>query len=433
MMCLWAGVCASALESDVGDNGLDSGEGLSDSILVLSGVALFDGTGRPLRRDVDVIIEGPNIRSISEHSGQDAPASAKVLHLEGAYAIPGLIEGHAHLTPASEKSLEMMLQAGITSVRDMGGDGAYLKDLQRTIEDGEVQGPEIYFSALLGGPDLILSDARAKLSTPMDYEMGEAPWMRVIEESTHIYKVVRDAVECGARGVKIYSHISGEVVKEISSEAHRQGLKVWAHSVVFPATCQEVVKAGVDVISHAPGLLCGSDWVPGCGVFDFDPDEIASVRFTRVLRAMVEHGTMLDPTLAIFEQSLARHDAGANSKKRQAMYEVVRQAHASGIPLVVGTDLPPARSRYEKQPLYLEMELLVDEVGLTPIETLTAATRNNAMAIGIEDSHGTLEPGKVADIVIVDSDPTGSLPGVSQIVMVIKDGRIVGRRSGGRP
>jgi imidazolonepropionase-like amidohydrolase len=79
------------------------------------------------------------------------------------------------------------------------------------------------------------------------------------------------------------------------------------------------------------------------------------------------------------------------------------------------------------------MELLVDEVGLTPIETLTAATRNNAMAIGIEDSHGTLEPGKVADIVIVDSDPTGSLPGVSQIVMVIKNGRIVGRRSGGRP
>jgi hypothetical protein len=417
------------------EGGGSSGEvkGQSDSILVLSGVDLFDGIGSAVRRDVDVIIEGRTIRSICEYGEQDLPASARVLRLDGAYAIPGLIDGHIHITGAAEKSLEIMLRAGIVALRDMGGDGAYLRDLQIAVQQGELQGPDIYFSALVGGPELIYEDDRARLSTPMTYELGSAPWMRVVEDGTDISALVGEAVECGASGIKIYSHISRDIVERICVEAHRQGLKIWAHSFVWPATPEDVVEAGVEVISHAPGLLCKPDWVPGGGGFEFDPEAVDSVRLTRTLSAMKGRDTMLDPTLAVFDIRLARNDTETNLRKRQAMYEVVKRAHAAGIPIVVGTDVPPPCSNGEMQPLYMEMEILVNSVGLTPLEVITAATRNNAVALGIEESHGTLEPGKVADILIIESDPTTSLPSASEVILVIKSGRIVSRRPGGKP
>jgi imidazolonepropionase-like amidohydrolase len=402
-----------------------------DSILVLSGVDLLDGAGDPLRRNVDITIRGSIIRSISEHGRLDTPASAEVLNLEGSCVIPGLIEGHAHITGASGKSLERMLEAGITTLRDMAGDGGYLRDLQAAVRDGEVMAPDIYFSALVGGPDLILEDARAKLSTPMEYRLGSAPWMRAVDESSDVVQLVADALECGARGMKIYSHINGGMVDRITAEAHRRGLKVWAHSFVGPATPEEVVAAGVDVISHAPGLLCSPDWAPGTGSFEFYPDEIGSPRFERIIAAMRQHGTMLDPTVAVFDIRLSATGTEADSLKRRAVWEVVRRVHAEGIPLVVGSDLPPPRSGAETQPLYAEMKLLSDKVGLSPLEVITAATGNNAIALGIEDSHGTIGPGKAADMVVLSSDPTISVPREDEIVLVIKNGRIVSRGNGG--
>jgi hypothetical protein len=255
--------------------------------------------------------------------------------------------------------------------------------------------------------------------------------MRAVDESSDIAEVVADAAGCGARGVKIYSHLTGSIVERLSAEAHRRGLKVWAHSFVGPATPEEVVSAGADVISHAPGLLCSPDWTPGSGGFEFDPDEIGSPRFDRVLAAMREHGTMLDATVAVFDMRLSGNGTETDSLKRRAIWEVVRRAHAEGIPLAVGSDLPPPHSAGEPQPLYTEIALLVDRVGLSPGEVIRAATRNNAIALGIEGSHGTLEPGKVADIVIIPNDPTRGIPNEEEIVLVIKNGRIVYRRDGG--
>ena len=430
ILCMCECARASDHEPQAGFLGRGGGAG-GDSVLVLSGIDLLDGTGSPLRRNVDITIEGSIIRSISEHGDLDIPASAEVLDLEGAYAIPGLIEGHTHITGSSEKSLELMLMAGITTLRDMAGDGSYLRDLQEAVRSGEVQAPDVYFSALVGGPDLILDDARAKLSTPMEYRLGSAPWMRAVDEGTDVAQLVADAAGCGARGMKIYSHLSGSMVKRISAEAHRRGLKVWAHSFVGPATPEDVVAAGADVISHAPGLLCSPDWAPGKGGFEFDPGEIGSPRFDRVLAAMREQGTMLDPTVAVFDIRLSANGTETDLRKRRTVWEVVRRAHEAGIPLAMGSDLPPPRSVGEKQPLYAEMELLVDKVGLAPLDVVTAATRNNAVALGIEESLGTLEPGKAADIVVISSDPTIGFPREEEITLVIKSGRIVSRRNGG--
>jgi imidazolonepropionase-like amidohydrolase len=238
-------------------------------------------------------------------------------------------------------------------------------------------------------------------------------------------------VDCGARGVKIYSHVTAGVAGRISAAAHGRGLKVWAHSFVWPATPEQVITAGADVVSHAPGLLLQRDWVPGTAPLEFDPAEVDSPSFSNILTLMREHGVMLDPTLAIYDMRFAADTTGAGARKRRALWEAVRRVHQAGIPLVVGTDLPPPRAETDPPPLYAEMEILVDKVGLTPLEVMTAVTRNNAIALGIEGSHGTIEPGKAADIVVCDSDPTECLPRVEGIILVIKGGRIVSQSTGG--
>ncbi|HVP58624.1 MAG TPA: amidohydrolase family protein [bacterium] len=381
---------------------------------------------------VDIVIRGQLIQRIVKHGREKYPSGAALVDLSGGYAIPGLIDGHVHLTNRPERGLELMLRAGIVAVRDMGGDGAYLRQIKAAIGKGEILGPDIYFSALVGGPDLILNDDRAKMATPMDYELGAAPWMRIVDDSSNIAQVVADAVTCGATGIKIYSHVSSDVVGRICLEAHRRGIKVWAHSFVYPARPEDVVAAGTDVISHAEGLLYRPDWAPGRGP-GLDTSEVKSERLAHILDAMQARGTMLDPTVLVTNDRLARNDNEVNSSKRAALYEVVRLAHARGIALVAGTDLPPPTSDEETPALYEELRVLVDKAGLTPGEAITAATRNNAVALGIEGSYGTIEPGKVADIIILEKDPTADIRSISKIKLVIKNGLPLAPQSKGEP
>lgn len=413
-----------------GGNLSQSATASCDTYLVLSNVNLIDGNGGESRSGVDIVIAGRLIERIVKHGSERHPPGATAIDLDGSYAIPGLIDGHVHLTNRPEIGLELMLRAGITAVRDMGGDGVYLRQLQEAVRSGEVLGPDVYFSALVGGPDLILKDDRAKMSTPMGYELGTAPWMRMVDDSSDVAQVVSDAVACGATGVKIYSHVSADVVRRISSEAHRRGLRVWAHGFVYPARPEDVIAAGVDVISHAAMLLLPADWTPDRGQ-DFDPDEVRSERVAHALDEMQARGAMLDPTVLITDDRLARDDTDKNLRKRAAIYEVVRLAHARAVPLAAGTDLPPPRSAEEAPALYGEMKTLVDKVGLAPAEAITAATRGNAAALGVERYYGTVEPGKVADIVILEKDPTVDIANIARVRLVVKGGRQVTPRSKG--
>ncbi|NIQ17724.1 MAG: hypothetical protein GTN43_02840, partial [Candidatus Aenigmarchaeota archaeon] len=128
--------------------------------------------------DRHVYIRNGLIEKIYTNDNLPEDYKGPAMDLTGCTAIPGLIDAHCHLTRDTLQSLENALRKGITTVRDMGGDGEVLKSMQTDIREGRIMGPDIYFSAVMGGHDFMQRDLRVKLSTPECYELGQAPWMR---------------------------------------------------------------------------------------------------------------------------------------------------------------------------------------------------------------------------------------------------------------
>jgi len=214
-------------------------------------------------------------------------STPKVINLSGRFLIPGLIDTHQHISNSPEKCLSNALLNGITALKDMGGDGAYLTELQEAVKRGELLAPDIYLSALMGGPELILKDTCVKLSSPEEYDLGSAPWMRLVDDTCDIVQIVIDARSFGVSGIKMYSHLSKNVVYKLAQEAHRQGLQDWSHSFVSPGTVADVVNADVEAISHVPALLYRDDWnLKKDGSLAMDGSILGSDRLDRILDMM---------------------------------------------------------------------------------------------------------------------------------------------------
>jgi hypothetical protein len=200
---------------------------------------------------------------------------------------------------------------------------------------------------------------------------------------------------------------------------------VWSHSTVFPARPSEVVAAGADVISHSDGLIFeGVSRVPetysiGFRSLDWTSVPVNSEAVINLLRQMRRRGTVLDATLYTTIDNPSRDE---RNPRWAWTYDVTRRAHQLGIPIVAGTDLPERPRRRDFPNIHLEMELLVTKAGMTPLEAITAATRNGARILGIEDSYGTIAKGKFADLVVLSADPSGDIKNTIKIIYVIKGG-----------
>jgi len=280
----------------------------------------------------------------------------------------------------------------------------------------------------MGVPELILKDTRVKLSTPEKYDLGSAPWMRLVDDTCDIVQIVIDTRSFGVSGIKMYSHLSKNVVYKLAQEAHRQGLQVWSHSFVGPATVADVVNADVDAISRVPALLYRDDWnLKKDGSLAMDGSILGSDRLDRILDMMKRNGILLDPTLAIFEENLKRvTNSTERTELEELLFAVTALAHNGGVSIVTGTDIPISAADDEFPHLYHEIELLVTRVGLTPMEAITAATKNGAIVLGIDKTHGTIEIGKVANVVVLQADPTEDIRNISRVEFVIKNGIILG-------
>ena len=238
----------------------------SVSQVVLVGVTLFDGTGTPARPNQSVLIEGERIAAIFPTGSRTLPAGAKIYDLTGRYLIPGLIDTHVHVAtdpsgedsrPRTERRLRGALLGGVTAVRDMAGDVRALASLQRDALLGEIASPDIYYAALFAGP-AFFADPRTH-DASRGLIAGQVPWMRAITDTTDIHQAVAEARGTGATAIKLYAALSGELARRITTEAHAQGLLVWAHAALRPARPIDVVEAGVDAISHASLVALAMD------------------------------------------------------------------------------------------------------------------------------------------------------------------------------
>jgi len=296
--------------------------------------------------------------------------------------------------------------------------------LAKTASDAKEAAPRIYYSTLVAGPQWF-ADPRPKASSHGGVA-GEVAWMRAVTPNSDFAAVIAAGKATGATGLKIYADLDADTVAKVIAEAHRQGLKVWAHASVFPAKPSQVVLAGADVVSHSVYLGAEGMNPPvqsyeaarrGQGI-DYTKAAIDRETMLVVLRLMEDFGTILDETL--FVTNAGKH--GDDDPVWRWTVAITRRAFHDGIPLAAGTDNFGNPDHDAVPNIHREMQFLVEECGLTPIEAIHAATFEGARTVGMEKSYGTVEAGKVADLVILREDPSTDIRRTKNISAVVKGG-----------
>ena len=417
-------------------------QGVAAETFVLINATLIDGTGTQPRPGTTITVRDGLITAVSPAEGPSPAAGVHRIDLAGRFVVPGLIDAHVHLSnnPDPSGALETLLHNGVTAVRDMGGDARTLAVLARDSQIGQIQGPSIFFSALLYGPDF-LQDPRSRFSQ-RGMEPGTAPWSRVVTESADVTQVVAEARGTGATGLKLYSAVHPALLKAIVKEAHRQDLEVWSHSSIYPSRPSDAVRAGVDVLSHAAGLYpeafeqipssyteAITNWFP---VQDFGKDADGTPAFADLFGEMARNGTILEPTLSPGptppgqgregqQAHLARAAAQIDMEARNAWAcDATRAAYRMGVRIAAGTDSNGSDD------VRREIQALV-RCGLDPLAAIASATTHAAAAIGIDATHGSIVAGMAADLLILDADPSLDVANLYRIDRVMKAGRWVER------
>jgi hypothetical protein len=239
----------------------------------------------------------------------------------------------------------------------------------------------------------------------------------------------------GAIAIKIYANLSAELVKKIVAEAHRQGMQAWAHSMVFPATPREVLEAKPDSVSHSGYLgFEATDKRPqryqDRDKFPIDPAPFLNGDnriMSSLFDTMKERNIILDATNYVYEtieQMRIRDRKNAppppfcSSKLAELL---TTQAYKHGVLISAGTDsFAPWEEPYSA--LQGEIEILVRKVGMSPMDALRSATLVSAMSMGQQIEMGTLEPGKLANIVFLAANPLEDIAAVRQVVLTVKRG-----------
>jgi len=398
------------------------------------GATLIDGTGALARPDMAILTDGERIVRVAPVADLAPPPDAKVVDVSGLYVTPGLINSHEHLaTPPNRRFAEAMMRrdlyGGITAVRDMADDLRAVADLARASRVGDLAGPDIYYAALMAGPEFF-DDPRTHAATAGE-TAGAVPWMQAIAPDTDLVLAVAMARGTGATAIKIYADLPGDQVAAITKEAHRQGIRVWAHAAVFPASPQQVIEAGVDTVSHVCMLAYqASDAMPRAYHHRAGVDEArfqggASPIVGHLFDEMRERGTVLDATLLVYRemaQAHAAHPDGPAPYCSEGLAErLAGQAYRDGLLISAGTDgFSPQADPWPA--LQDEMELLQDKAGMKPADVIRSATLVGAISLHRQDQMGTIAPGKLADLVFVAKDPTVDVRAFRSVVLTVKRG-----------
>lgn len=393
--------------------------------------------GRAFEQDgMTVLIEGETIRDVFPTGSRTIPPGTEIHDMEGRFLLPGLIDSHTHLTAMFHRKspqwmrevLERMYYGGIVAMRDMAGDARLVAHIADLAAAGEMPAPEIYHSAVFGSPHFMQTDPR-NARAGRGHPPGSAAWAQAVTTETDLPRAVTRAAALGVTGVKIYLGLTPELLRELTNEAHRQGLKVWAHSTVYPTRPLEVVRAGVDSISHACGLAWQDPRLDPSRFTEisilnrprFDPELVdpEGAEMTALFEEMVRRGTILDATLSAHAAS-GDDRFGCTSELTAALARAARRA---GVTFVAGTDYEAPRG--DPYPSLLsELDLLVDQDVLTPREAIVAATATAARLLGLENRFGSIEPGRVASLVLLEDDPREGIGALRTVTHVVHRGRL---------
>lgn len=421
--------------------------------LAVVGGYLIDGFGGPPRPNAVVLVDGDKIVAVGAEGRLAVPPGAKVIDANGYTVMPGLINTHVHLdflghadyriwqpklseadyTEVVRLSAAQLLAHGITSVRDAGGDLRVLVDLRDRINRGEVKGPRLLVS---GGWIEHWPDEQAK-------RHYKAKMTHNIHNPEEARQVTRKLLEGGADTIKIYlddlHHHTGftlEEVKAITDEVHRAGKFVGAH-VHTDDAIQMAIKGGVDLLDHAgsghQNPLFTEETLRMMALEEIPINQQIAHNLT-AYQAMISWPERLDDPQLRQElgkfaddvlDSLRDFPNGATDYFQRILGrlrlapESASQLQKAHCKIVVGTD-SGTPANFHSDGVWREMEALVNLAGMTSNEAIVAATRDAAAALKLNT--GLIQPGRLADIILVKGNPLDSILYVQNVEHVIKGG-----------
>jgi imidazolonepropionase-like amidohydrolase len=405
--------------------------------LAFTDANLFDSeTGRTIPHTT-VVVEGDRIKAVGPDGKVEAPKNAEVVDARGRLLMPGLWDMHVHIS--SDEGL-MHVAAGVTSVRDMANDTDALLALRKKIDAGDEIGPRILMAGIMDGRGPYAGPTKVLVDTEEEARAAVETYARL-----------------GYAQVKIYSSIKPELVPAIIALAHAKGLRVSGHVPAF-MSAEQFVRAGADEFQHINFFVLNF-------LFDEVKDTRTPVRFTSVadraatidlnsprVRSFVEllkeKKTVIDPTVNIFEGMFTDRPGrvpagyaavadrlppqvrrgllagglpvpeGKDERYREsskALLRMVKMLYDAGVTLVAGTDSTPGFA------LHRELELYA-EAGIPASDVLRIATLGAARLMKRDGELGSIAPGKLADLILVEGDPTRRISDIRRVSLVVKGG-----------
>ena len=375
----------------------------SDAVAIING-RLFDGTGAAAIDDGAVVFEGNRITAVGPAAEVEVPPGAHVIDAGGGLIMPGVIDNHMHafwpngaMLTSDEDTLTPWLQAGVTTLVDTGTIRHTVR-AHRALANSVAHPPRFF----MAGPLITVPGGYPTTRRENDIDMYawtiegpdeayEVTAKLIDEEEVDLIKVaVETGFDTDYDSTEGWPTLSMDELRAIVRAAHERGRMVRAH-VTNPLELLAAAQAGVDIAAHTP-----IHEIP-----DEVLDEVATYDMIFISTANIwgwpqgERGRPVGPNLYRY--------------------------HQRGGVVALGTDVP-----YQTGSIMPvgEMRLFID-AGFTPAEVLVAATRNSAMALGMEEELGTLEVGKLADIIVVAGDPLTDIEAMTNVRVVVRDGEII--------
>ena len=435
-------------------------ENVLKNVFVIQGGKLIDGTGRPPIENSVIVIQAGKFQAVGRSGEVAVPAGAEVIDVKGKTVLPGFIDGHGHL---EDFHGELYLHLGITTCAniELYQDGPWTLAQKQGTALGKIRGPRIWMSGrAIGG-----------VSTGHDaFGSRTARDNIIVTTAEEVRRAVQRKNELGCEILKVNEFLSMDLVKVAADEAHRLGMPVAAHSwdVVGSAS------AGVDAVEHI--------WSVGYSSIPYEParrklaedrlggvidQELAgayyqSENFDAVIGAMVEHQVAFTPTIAKWLRPLSSSAERFRKREQEilnnpeadlpaAVRAVTDNSYDKLLKRYTAAQLEQATVGYEKAKefirrfvqaggilkegsdpprgmaaLLMHQALAMDvEAGVPPMKAIQAATLNVARTFKKDQDYGSVEPGKVADLAIVEGDPLEDIWMTQNVKMVVMDGKVM--------
>lgn len=427
----------------------------ADPILAFRHVNVIDATGSPVRPDMTVVVEGRRIVNLGKSGDVQIPKSAKIVDAAGKFLIPGLWDMHVHTIfgdwiPKDENIiLPLFVANGVTGVRDMGSDLEAVKQWRSQIAAGKLLGPRM----IVAGPMLDGPTPRFPSSVP-------------VSDSASGRKVVDDLKNAGVDFIKIQSLVPRDGYFAAASEANKLGITFVGH-VPDAVRASEASSAGQKSIEHFTGVFEGCSTIEdqllkgrktlGQNVATFNPERaktlialLAKNQTWQVPTLAWERGQWLVDDIDLSQDPLIKYAPAAWKNRTWPMFkkdiletmdtdplpvrkrfvqmelEMTLAMFRAGVPFMAGTDTAAGIHIFPGFSLHQELALFV-EAGLTPMQALQTATLNPAKFLGTTADMGTVEKGKIADLVLLDANPLEDINNTRKIQAVVLAGRYFSR------